>query len=38
MEITYKEKRLLEFRLLGSGSSYKKESSGHLFIFLALEN
>ena len=35
---TYKEKCFLEFRSLGSGSSYKKESSGHLFLFLVLEN
>ena len=38
MGITYEEKCFLEFRSLGSGSSYKKESSDHLFLFLALEN
>ena len=32
----YKEKCFLEFRSLGSSSSYKKESSDHLFLFLAL--
>ena len=38
MGITYEEKCFLEFRSLSSGSSYKKESSGHLFLFLALEH
>ena len=37
-DFTYKEKCFLEFRSLGSASSYKKESSGHLSLFFALEN
>ena len=37
-DFNYKEKCFLEFRSLGSGSSYKKESSDHLFLFLTLEN